>query len=124
MYDVPVLRAGRPYTSKETLDLRDYGSGQPVARLSMANPGLISRDLLGDAWTPLQDLSVAEILGMLRQAARCFMTAELSVGQQVNPPLTSSSRSARRPVCRRPSVGKTWRRSSRPCSTWRRSSTA
>ncbi len=86
MIDVPILRSGRPYTSKETLDLRDYGSGQPVARLSVANPGLISRDLLCDAWTPLQDLKVEEILGMLRQAARFFMTAALPVGEQLQSP--------------------------------------
>jgi hypothetical protein len=86
MIDVPILRSGRPYTSKETFELRDYGSGQPVARLSIANPGLISRDLLGDAWTPLQDLRVEEILGMLRQAARCFMTAALPVGEQLQSP--------------------------------------
>ena len=56
MIDIPILRGGRPYTSKETLELGDYASGEPVARLSLANAGLISRDLLQDAWTPLQDL--------------------------------------------------------------------
>ena len=55
MLDIPILRGGRPYLSKETLELRDYASGEPVARLSLANPGLISRDLLHDAWTPLQE---------------------------------------------------------------------
>ncbi|MGO9111227.1 MAG: aldehyde dehydrogenase family protein [Thermoguttaceae bacterium] len=85
-YSVPILRGGWPYTSKETLDLRDYASGSPVARLSIANPGLISRDLLGDAWTPLQDLRVEDILGMLREAARCFMTASLPVGGELQSP--------------------------------------
>jgi len=86
MKHVPILRGGEPYTSKETLDLRDYASDEPVARLSLANPGLISRDLLQDAWTPLQDLRVEDILGMLRTAARCFMTAPLPVGGEVQSP--------------------------------------
>ena len=52
----------------------------------MANPGLISRDLLQDGWTPLQDLTVKDILGMLRAAAGGFMTAELPVGGRVQSP--------------------------------------
>ncbi len=86
MIDVPILRGGRPYASKETLDLRDYASGQPVARLSIANPGLISRDLLQDAWTPLQDLRVEDILGMLGEAADRFMTGELPIGERIQSP--------------------------------------
>ncbi len=39
MYDIPILRNGRPYLSKETLDLGDYATGEPVARLNLANPG-------------------------------------------------------------------------------------
>ena len=124
MIDIPILRSGRPYTSKETLDLRDYATGQPVARLSIANPGLISRDLLQDAWTPLQDLRVKDILGMLREAARCFMTARCRWVSRFNRPPTSSSRSPQRPACRIRFAGRTWRRSNRPCSIWRRSSTA
>ena len=86
MIEIPILRHGRPYTSKETLELRDYASGEHVARLSIANPGLIARDLLQDAWTPLQDLAVQDILGMLRVAAHSFMTEELPVGEQLQSP--------------------------------------
>jgi hypothetical protein len=80
MIEIPILRNGRPYTSKEAIELGDYATGEPVARLSIANPGLISRDLLRDSWTPLQDLTVEEILGTLQAAARYFMTAALPVG--------------------------------------------
>ena len=86
MFTVPILRHGRPYTSKETLVLPDYASGEPVARLSLANPGLISRDLREDAWTPLQDLRVDEILDMFRAAADNFMTASLPVGDSLQSP--------------------------------------
>ena len=86
MYDVPILRRGRPYLSKETLDLCDYATGEPVARLSLANPGLISRDLREDDWTPLQDLRVADILDMLGKAAGHFMSASLPVGDRQQSP--------------------------------------
>jgi hypothetical protein len=86
MIDVPILRSGRPYASKETLELLDYATNEPVARLSIANPGLISRDLRQDAWTPLQDLRVKDILGMFQEAAHRFMTADLPVGGQVQSP--------------------------------------
>ena len=84
--DVPILRSGRPYRSKESVELCDYASGRPVARLSLANPGLISRDLLADHWTPLQDLRVSEILAMLRRAARAFMTGSLPIGGGIQSP--------------------------------------
>ena len=65
MLVIPILRGGSPYLSKESLDLGDYATGEPIARLNLANPGLISRDLLRDDWTPLQDLRVGDILAML-----------------------------------------------------------
>jgi hypothetical protein len=86
MLDLPILRNGRPYTSKETLELCDYASRAPVARLNIANPGLISRDLLRDAWTPLQELRAKGILRVLREAAHLFMTADLPVGGQAQSP--------------------------------------
>ena len=86
MFDIPILRGGRPYLSKETLDLGDYATGEPVARLNLANPGLISRDLLRDAWTPLQELRVSDILAMLRKAAGQFMKASLPVGEDRQSP--------------------------------------
>ena len=35
MLRVPILRAGRPYTSKEILPLRDYATGALVADVSV-----------------------------------------------------------------------------------------
>ncbi len=86
MLDIPILRGGRPYLSKETLDLGDYATGEPIARLNLANPGLISRDFLRDDWTPLQDLRVGDILAMLRTAADRFMTARLPAGDYLQSP--------------------------------------
>jgi hypothetical protein len=86
MLDVPILRGGRQYLSKETLVLGDYATAEPIARLNLANPGLISRDLMQDAWTPLQELRVADILSMLRAAADHFMNGTVSVGEHEQSP--------------------------------------
>ena len=86
MIDVPILRAGRPYLSKETLTLCDYATGEPVARVSQANPGLISRDLLADAWSPWQPLSMDDILRRLRAAAGLFLRADLPAGEAPQSP--------------------------------------
>jgi acyl-CoA reductase-like NAD-dependent aldehyde dehydrogenase len=86
MIDVPILRAGRPYLSKETLTLGDYATGEPVARVSQANPGLISRDLLADVWSPWQTLAMDDILRRLSAAAGLFLRAELPAGEDTLSP--------------------------------------
>jgi len=86
MFDVPILRAGEPYFSLETVELRDYASGQAVARVSQANPGLISRDLLRDAWHQWQPIDSGEVLRRLRLAGDHFMHSALPVGDRLQSP--------------------------------------
>ncbi len=83
MFDVPILRAGRPYYSKDTVALRDYASGGTVAQVSQANPGLISRDLQADASDAWRRLPSREVLRILRDAAGHFMRSALPVGEAV-----------------------------------------
>jgi len=80
MMDVPILRAGQPYFSKDTLLLTDYATGAAVARVSQANPGLISRDLLRSARAEWQQLSSADALRLARDAAGHFLRGTLPVG--------------------------------------------
>jgi len=80
MLHVPILRAGRVYQSKDTHRLADYATGEPIAELSQANAGLVSRDLLEDAWTGLQEWAVEEIVERMAVAARHFIESELPVG--------------------------------------------
>jgi acyl-CoA reductase-like NAD-dependent aldehyde dehydrogenase len=86
MLRVPILRAGRPYFSKETVRLVDYATARPVAEVSQANPGLISRDLLHDAWPELQRMTSGEALDRLGRAASHFMDSELPVGESSQTP--------------------------------------
>ena len=64
MVHLPVLRRGEPYTSLNTNLLTDIRTGEPVAEVSLANPGLIARDLarVGEARRRLESFSTAELV--------------------------------------------------------------
>ena len=81
MIRVPILRAGRPYYSREVIALGDYATGRCVAEVSQANAGLISRDLMADPWHELRELRTVEALDVPARAAEYFMEAALPVGE-------------------------------------------
>ena len=81
MVHLPLLRAGVPYRSKQTVTLRHVATGEPVAEVSQANRGLIAKDLQDGAThrRALQRMPVAEMLECCRRAAELFAGAELPV---------------------------------------------
>ena len=81
MLHLPLLRAGRPYRSLDTVELTHVATGEPVARLSQANRGLIQRDLAAAATARerLRRLTTAELLEISAEAARLFVEADLPV---------------------------------------------
>jgi acyl-CoA reductase-like NAD-dependent aldehyde dehydrogenase len=76
---LPVLRWGRPYRSLDRLSLPHVVSGEPVVEVSLANPGLIARDLAeaGRAQRALSERSAAERIDVCRRAAELFRDGEL-----------------------------------------------
>ena len=76
---IPILRAGEPYRSLETVTLRDIRDGEPVATLGQANRGLIARDLLRKAEhrRALQQVPGAEMFAIGRRAAALFAEGEV-----------------------------------------------
>jgi acyl-CoA reductase-like NAD-dependent aldehyde dehydrogenase len=85
---LPILRRGVPYRSVETVTLRDLRSGSPVAEASLANRGLIARDLGAGARAArltLSALPLAERLAICRRAATLFAEAELPMGWEGEP---------------------------------------
>ena len=81
MIQLPILRYGTPYRSLETVELTDVVSGEPVARMSQANRGLIARDLLqaGSRRRLLENVPVRELLDICHKAAALFHDGELLV---------------------------------------------
>ena len=88
MIKIPLLRAGVPYYSLTTNVLRDFRSGDPVAQISLANPGLIAKDMKsGDRYQrELQKHSVKELLEICRKAADHFVNSTLPVGDDSQSP--------------------------------------
>ena len=43
MLNIPVLRWGRPYTSLDTDNIIHFSTGETLAKVSQANPGLLAK---------------------------------------------------------------------------------
>ncbi len=45
MLNIPILRWGKPYESLEVDEVIHFRTGEPIARVSQANGGIIQRDM-------------------------------------------------------------------------------
>lgn len=82
---VPLLRGakgGAAYESVDQATLTHHATGEPVATMSLANPGLIRRDIKQMRYDVLESFKVSELLAIAKRAAKLFMTATLSVGDE------------------------------------------
>jgi acyl-CoA reductase-like NAD-dependent aldehyde dehydrogenase len=82
---IPILRAGRAYASKRRSLLTDLRSGDPVADVSLANGGLIARDLAQAAVhrVALAALPTADLVSRCSEAASHFRDGRLAVDDGV-----------------------------------------
>lgn len=81
MLHIPILRHGKPYESIEQIELVHHATGEPVAKVSQANAGLISRDVSRWDADVLEQFTIKELLAMCKRAAELFMTGTLPVGE-------------------------------------------
>ena len=83
MIHFPILRWGQPYKSLEQETVVHFNTGEPIAEVSQANPGLVSRDMrkASRARDVLRDVPTTELLSMVKRAAELFSTAELPLGE-------------------------------------------
>ena len=89
MIHFPILGGGQPYTSLETIQFEHFATGEPVAEVSQANPGIVARDLrkgADRARNVLREIPCAELLAMVKQAAELFSSAELPLGDGTQTP--------------------------------------
>ena len=82
MLHIPILRHGQPYESVDHVTLVHHATGEPIARVSQANSGMLSRDIGRMDDRALEGLSMHELIAIARRAASLFMEAELPVGDQ------------------------------------------
>lgn len=82
MLSVPVMRWGKPYESLEVDELHHFLSGQPVAKISRANGGLLQRDLrqAQRARQLLREIPCGELVERMGAAADAYERAVLPLG--------------------------------------------
>jgi acyl-CoA reductase-like NAD-dependent aldehyde dehydrogenase len=82
MIQLPILRWGEPYTSMEVDDVVHFSTGEPIARVSRANGGLIGRDMrkAQRARAALREISIDELITRVGKAGELYMTATLPMG--------------------------------------------
>jgi acyl-CoA reductase-like NAD-dependent aldehyde dehydrogenase len=88
MIHLPVLRWGRPYSSMDADEVVHFLTGEPIARVSRANAGLIQRDMrkAGHARDALRKVPIAELIERVRNAGDLYMNAELPIGDGAQTP--------------------------------------
>jgi hypothetical protein len=84
MLHLPILRAGRPYRSLNTVRVTDIRNGRPLADVSQANRGLISKDLgqLATNQRALAACSTAHLVDICLKAAAAFMNDPLPLDSE------------------------------------------
>jgi hypothetical protein len=79
MLHIPILRWGTPYKSVDRAVVPHFRTREPFVEMSLANVGLIRRDLLkqSDVHDALAAIPVAELVRMARSAAQHFLNDTL-----------------------------------------------
>ncbi len=82
MLNIPVIRWGKPYESLETEQVVHFLSGEPIAVVSQANGGLVTRDLrtADKARALLKEFSCEELMQRTATAADLFENESLALG--------------------------------------------
>ena len=88
MVNFPILRWGSPYKSLELNQVAHFDTGEPVAEVSQANPGLVARDMrkAGRARDVLREVPIPDLVSMVKKAAKLFSSAELPLGDGTQTP--------------------------------------
>src|SRR5438552_6977107 len=88
MLNIPVLRWGRPYTSLEADNVIHFSTGETLAKVSQANPGLLAKDIrqAQRARDVLCEIRVRDLIGMMKKAGELYKDATLPMGDGVQSP--------------------------------------
>lgn len=88
MIHLPVLRWGKPYDSLEKEEVVHFLTGEPVARVSQANGGLVERDKkkAQQARDALRSTPIDELLERVKKAGELYLNATLPLGDGTQSP--------------------------------------
>ncbi len=82
MVKIPILRWGQPYESLELDTVIHFITGEPLAKVSQANPGLLAKDMrkAQGAREVLRQIPCRDLIAMMKKAADLYKDATLPMG--------------------------------------------
>src|SRR6187200_30 len=82
MLHLPVVRGGEAYESMEVDEVVHFSTGEPIARVSRANGGLVQRDArkAQQARNALRQIPIDDLIARVRRAGELYMDATLPMG--------------------------------------------
>ncbi|WP_145051657.1 aldehyde dehydrogenase family protein [Lignipirellula cremea] len=88
MLNIPVMRWGEPYESLEIDEVLHFATGEPIAKVSQANGGIIQRDMrkAQQARDTLRQFKISELIAMIAKAADLYENGTLPLGDGVQSP--------------------------------------
>src|SRR5512134_753203 len=88
MLNLPILRWGQSYTSMDVDEVVHFQTGEPIAKVSRANGGLIQRDMrkAQRAREALRELPIDELIARVATAGELYANAELPMGDGTQTP--------------------------------------
>src|SRR6476661_2228867 len=88
MVNIPVLRWGRPYTSLEVDNVIHFVSGETLAKVSQAIPGLLAKDIrhAQRARDVLCEIPIRDLIRMMQKAGELYKDATLPLGDGAQSP--------------------------------------
>src|SRR5436190_9833299 len=88
MVNIPILRWGEPYTSMEADSVVHFITGETLAKVSQANPGLVARDIRNAqrARDLLREIPCRDLIQMMKKAADLYRDGTLPMGDGTQSP--------------------------------------
>lgn len=82
MVKIPILRWGQPYESLEMDKVIHFVTGETLAEVGQANPGLLAKDMkkVQRARDVLRDIPIRDLIRMAKQAGELYLNATLPMG--------------------------------------------
>ena len=88
MLTLPVLRWGQPYESLDFDQVKHFVTGEVLAKVGQANPGLLARDIkkAKRARDVLREIPTKELVQIMKKAADLYLNATLPMGDGTQSP--------------------------------------
>ena len=88
MLNIPILRWGKPYDSLEIDEVNHFMTGEPIAKVSRSNGGIIKRDMrqAHKARAALKEFSCDQLIEMIGKAADLYENGTLPIGDGTQSP--------------------------------------